>query len=189
MIHNEGRGGGGEPAHAEPPRARNSHCCGHRHSLAQHRSYHQCFQGICYRLSAMNTEQLKARPSEFKQFAKKTLFPKGPPPLAETLLVESQKFKCFSGKSCQNFDLRQNARGAAASGICNCSHIPTRLYININGRKSGHIKSFRFSKRKKIYFCWSNRKLELVAAFQGAVTIVRVIFSLRPRRPPAPQHF
>ena len=32
-------------------------------------------------LSAMNTEQLKARPSEFKQFAKKTLFPKGPPPL------------------------------------------------------------------------------------------------------------
>ena len=81
MIHNEGRGGGGEPAHAEPPRARNSHCCGHRHSLAQHRSYHQCFQGICYRLSAMNTEQLKARPSEFKQFAKKTLFPKGPPPL------------------------------------------------------------------------------------------------------------
>ena len=101
-------------------------------------------------LSAMNTEQLKARPSEFKQFAKKTLFPKGPPPLAETgaLLVESQKFKCFSGKSCQNFDLRQNARGAAASGICNCSHIPTRLWININSRKSGHIKSFRFSKRK-----------------------------------------
>ena len=148
MIHNEGRGGGGEPAHAEPPRARNSHCCGHRHSLAQHRCYHQCFQGICYRLSAMNTEQLKARPSEFKQFAKKTLFPKGPPPLAGALLVESQKFKCFSGKSCQNFDWRQNARGAAASGICNCSHIPTRLWININGRKSGHIKSFRFSKRK-----------------------------------------
>ena len=49
-------------------------------------------------LSAMNTEQLKARPSEFKQFAKKTLFPKGPPPLAELCWSKARNSNVSQGK-------------------------------------------------------------------------------------------
>ena len=182
MIHNEGREGGGGEAHAAPPTARKSHCCGRKPpSLLPLDPHHQCFHSISVPPLTHQHEKLKvgAAPSvtlckEFHGGSRHWLKP--------VLWWYIQVF--LRGNLPKGDGL---TRGRMLQGSCRFRILQLFTHSNLpldQHRLRDHNFKLGLFSRKRLAKNWKKHAFDagstgswLVAAFQGAVTIVRVIFS------------